>query len=78
MFCTMPNGGTARALLARNIQLHGICFILLYTVYIFYTYVLELIINSTMYTIVQVCVLFSNFGYINAVYMYFIQINTAN
>ena len=68
--CTMPNGGPARALLPRNIQ-PGICFILLYTVYILYTYVLQLIINSTMYTIVPVCVLFSNFGNINAVYMYF-------
>ena len=71
VFCTTPNGGTARALLARNIQLHGIWFILLYTVYILYTYVLHLIINSTLYTIVPVCVLFSNFGNSNAVYMYF-------
>ena len=30
-----------------------------------------LIINSALYTIVPVCVLFSNFGNINAVYMYF-------
>ena len=70
VFCTMPNGGTARALLAHNIQ-SGICFIILHTVYILYTYVLQLIINSTMYTIVSVCVLFSNFSNINAVYMYF-------
>ena len=69
--CAMPIGGTVRALLARYIQLLGICFILLYTVYILYTYVLQLIINSTMYIIVPVCVLFSNFGNINAVYMYF-------
>ena len=40
-------------------------------IYILYTYVLQLIINSTMYTIVPVCVLFSNFFNINAVYMYF-------
>ena len=39
--------------------------------YIVYTYVLQLIINSTMYTIVPVCVLFSNSHNINAVYMYF-------
>ena len=32
---------------------------------------LQLIINSTMYTIVSLCVLFSNFGNINAVYMHF-------
>ena len=70
VFGSMPNGRTARALLARNIQ-SGICFILLYTLYILYTYVLQLIINSTMYTIVPVCVLFYNFGNINAVYMYF-------
>ena len=70
LFCTMPNGRTVRALLVRNIQ-PGICFILLYTVYILYTYVPQFIINSTMYTIIPVCVLFSNFGNINAVYMYF-------
>ena len=72
VFCTMPNGGTVRALLVRYIQ-SGICFILLYTVciYILYTYVLQLIINSTMYTILPVCVLFFNFSNINAVYMYF-------
>ena len=58
------------ALLARDIE-SGMCFILWYTVYILYTYVLQSIINSTMYTIVSVCVLFSNFGNINAVYMYF-------
>ena len=70
VFCTTPNGGIERALLARNIQ-SGICFILLYTVYILYTYVLQVIINSTMYTIVPVCVLFYNFGNVNAVYMHF-------
>ena len=68
VFYTLPNGGTARALLARNIQ-SGICFILLYSVYILYTYALQLIINRTMHTIVQVCVLFSDFSNINAVYM---------
>ena len=47
VFCTMPNCRTTRALLACNVQ-SGICFILLYTVYIFYTYVLQLIINSTI------------------------------
>ena len=40
-------------------------------IYILYTFVLQLIINSTMYTIVPVCVLFSNFGNSNAVYIYF-------
>ena len=71
VFCIMPNGGPSRALLARWQYSAGICFILLYTVYILYTYVLQLIINSTMYTIVPVCVLFFNLGNINAVYMYF-------
>ena len=70
VFCTMPNGGPARALLARNIQLAYALFCLHY-IYILFTYVLLLMINSTMYTIVPVCVLFSNFGKINAVYMYF-------
>ena len=70
VFCTVPKGGTARALLARNIQ-SLICFILLYSAYILYMYVLQLIINSTLYNIVLVCVLFSNFGNINAVYIYF-------
>ena len=59
VFCTMPNGRTARALLVRNIQ-SGICFILLYTVYISYTYALQLIINSAIY-----------FGNISAVLRYF-------
>ena len=49
----------------------GKCFILLYTVYILHTYVLQLIINNAMYTIVPVCGLYSNFGNINAVYMHF-------
>ena len=62
VFCIMLNGRTARALLGRNIQLHGICFILLYTEYVLHTYVQQLIINSTMYTKVLVYVLFSNFG----------------
>ena len=65
----------ARAVLARTIQ-SDICFILLYTAYILYTYVLQLIINSTMYTIVPVCVSFSNFGNINAVYMHFYLIQS--
>ena len=45
VFCSMPNSRTARALLVPNIQ-SGICFILLYTVYILYKYVLQLIINN--------------------------------
>ena len=71
VFCTMPNGGIARALLARNIHLAYavFCCTLYIYIHILYTYVLQLIINSTMYTIVPV--LFSNFGNINAVYMYF-------
>ena len=61
--------------------LHGLCWHatfswhLLYSVvhyiYILYMHVLQLIINSTMYTIVPVWVLFCNFGNVNAVYMYF-------
>ena len=38
--------------------------------YIVHVYVLKLIIISTMYNIVPFCVLFSNFGNINAVYLY--------
>ena len=49
--CSVP-GRTARARSVGAKFSAGICFILLYTVYILYTYVLQLIINSTMYTIV--------------------------
>ena len=66
----MPNGCTTLSLLARNVQsgMH-----MLYSVaqYILYTFVLQLITYSTMYNIVPFCVLFSNFGDINTVYMYF-------
>ena len=77
VFCTMPNGGTARALLAHNIQ-SGLCFILLYTVYILYTYVLQFIIKSTIYTIVPVIVYFLISATLMQFTCIFIKINAVN
>ena len=70
VFCTKPNGGM-HELCWRAIFSLAYALFIVHCIYILYTYVLQLIINSTMYTIVPACVLFSNFGNINEVYMYF-------
>ena len=52
----------------RWLMLYSVLHCIIYSVHVC---ILQLIINSTMYTIVPVCVLFSNFGDINSVHMYF-------
>ena len=70
--CSVPCQTAAlHELCRRAIFSWHMLYSVVHCIYILHTYVLQLIINSTMYTIVPVCVLFSNFCNSNAVYIYF-------